>query len=79
MSAPEEHAIPRLGFDLLASKFRPPVARSGLVARSALVDRLATASEKVISVVAPPGCGKTTLLVQWATHISTPVALGVVR
>ena len=74
VSAPEEQARPRLGFDLLASKFRPPVARSGLVARSALVDRLATASEPVISVVAPPGYGKTTLLAQWAERLSTPVA-----
>ena len=74
VSAPEEQARPRLGFDLLASKFRPPVARSGLVARSALVDRLATASEPVISVVAPPGYGQTTLLAQWAERLSTPVA-----
>ena len=54
--------------------FRPPVARPGLVARSALVDRLATVSEPVISVVAPPGYGKTTLLAQWARRLSTPVA-----
>ena len=54
--------------------FRPPVARPGLVARSALVDRLAAVSEPVISVVAPPGYGKTTLLAQWATRLSTPVA-----
>ena len=74
VSAPEERATLRLSFDLLASKFRAPVARRGLVARSALVDRLATASEPVISVVAPPGYGKTTLLAQWATRISTPVA-----
>jgi len=59
---------------LLPSKFRPPVARPGVVARSALVDRLATASEPIISVVAPPGYGKTTLLAQWAERRSGPVA-----
>ena len=67
-STPEQQATP-LGFDLLASKFRPPVARLGLVARSALVDRLAMASEPVITVVAPPGYGKTTLMAQWATRV----------
>ena len=74
VSAPEERATPRLSFDLLPSKFRPPVARPGVVARSALVDRLATASEPIISVVAPPGYGKTTLLAQWAERRSGPVA-----
>jgi LuxR family maltose regulon positive regulatory protein len=39
-----------------------------------LVDRLATASEPIISVVAPPGYGKTTLLAQWAERRSGPVA-----
>ena len=74
VSAPEEQATPRLSFDLSASKFRPPVSRPGLVARSALVDRLATASGPVISVVAPPGYGKTILLGQWATRVSSRVA-----
>jgi ATP/maltotriose-dependent transcriptional regulator MalT len=54
VSAPEEQATP-LSFDLSASKFRRPAARLGIVARSALVDELAMASEPVISVVAPAG------------------------
>ena len=54
-------------FDLVESKLRPPVARRGIVARTALVDRLVAASPPaVISVVAPAGYGKTTLLAQWA-------------
>ncbi len=54
-------------FDLVESKLRPPVARRGIVARTALADRLVAASPPaVISVVAPAGYGKTTLLAQWA-------------
>ena len=54
-------------FDLLDLKLQRPVARPGIVARTRLVDRLlATSSPPVISVVAPPGYGKTTLLAQWA-------------
>jgi LuxR family maltose regulon positive regulatory protein len=54
-------------FDLVESKLRPPLARPGIVARTALIDRLVAASgPAVISVVAPAGYGKTTLLAQWA-------------
>ena len=54
-------------FDLVESKLRPPLFRRGIVARTALVDRLVAASSPaVISVVAPAGYGKTTLLAQWA-------------
>jgi LuxR family transcriptional regulator, maltose regulon positive regulatory protein len=53
---------------MVDAKFRPPTGRPGIVARTELVDRL-RASPSVISVVAPPGYGKTTLLSQWAsTH-----------
>jgi LuxR family maltose regulon positive regulatory protein len=54
--------------ELVDAKFRPPTGRPGIVARTELVDRL-RASPSVISVVAPTGYGKTTLLSQWArTH-----------
>jgi LuxR family transcriptional regulator, maltose regulon positive regulatory protein len=57
----------RPGFDLMTSKLRPPVARLGTVSRVSLVDRLARAdSPSIVSVVAPSGYGKTTLLSQWA-------------
>jgi LuxR family maltose regulon positive regulatory protein len=43
------------------------VARAGIVPRAAVVDRLIRAREpSVISVVGPPGYGKTTVLSQWA-------------
>src|SRR6478752_3638400 len=54
-------------FDLAESKLHPPAARRGIVARTPLLDRLATAdSSVVVSVVAPAGYGKTTFLAQWA-------------
>jgi LuxR family transcriptional regulator, maltose regulon positive regulatory protein len=53
--------------DLLRSKLRWPLMRPGTVRRSLLIERLARAgSRPVVSVVAPPGYGKTTLLSQWA-------------
>ena len=57
----------RLGFDLLASKLLRPLARPGAIGRSSLVERLARGDRRpIVSVVAPPGYGKTTLLSQWA-------------
>jgi LuxR family transcriptional regulator, maltose regulon positive regulatory protein len=57
----------RLGFDLLASKLLRPLARPGAIGRSSLIERLARGDPRpIVSVVAPPGYGKTTLLSQWA-------------
>jgi LuxR family transcriptional regulator, maltose regulon positive regulatory protein len=60
---------PRTGgtaFDLTVSKLLRPRARAGTVRRSALLDRLAAGDpRRIVSVVAPPGYGKTTLLSQW--------------
>ncbi len=54
-------------FHLSESKLHPPVARPGMVARTVVLDRLiGVRASAVISVVAPAGCGKTTLLAQWA-------------
>jgi LuxR family transcriptional regulator, maltose regulon positive regulatory protein len=54
-------------FDLFASKLRRPLMRPGTVRRSLLIERLAGADRgPIVSVVAPPGYGKTTLLSQWA-------------
>jgi len=57
----------RSAFDLVASKLHRPLIRPGTVRRSSLVERLARRdSGPVVSVVAPAGYGKTTLLSQWA-------------
>ena len=54
-------------FDLVASKLRAPLIRPGTVRRSSLIERLARGdSRPIVSVVAPAGYGKTTLLSQWA-------------
>ena len=53
--------------DLFASKLLHPVLRPGTVRRSPLIERLAGGdSRPIVSVVAPAGYGKTTLLSQWA-------------
>lgn len=63
----ESEAVAGPSFVVADSKLHPPVARPGIVARTALVDRLVAAhAVPVISVVAPAGYGKTTLLAQWA-------------
>src|SRR6516225_3828374 len=65
---------PRLAFTLPESKFHPPEARPGIVHRTVLVERLAAAAVPVMTVAAPPGYGKTTLLAQWAERIGSRVA-----
>jgi len=50
-------------FDLLASKLRLPPNRRETVRRSSLIDTLAREDLRpIVSVVAPAGYGKTTLL-----------------
>src|SRR5215471_15676460 len=54
-------------FDLVATKLLRPLVRPGTVGRSVLIDRLARDdAHPIVSVVAPAGYGKTTLLSQWA-------------
>ena len=54
-------------FDLLASKLRRPPTRPGTIRRASLIERLAReTSRSIVSVVAPAGYGKTTLLAEWA-------------
>jgi LuxR family maltose regulon positive regulatory protein len=54
-------------FDLVISKLRRPPVRPGTVRRSLLIERLAQGDpHPIVSVVAPAGYGKTTLLAQWA-------------
>ena len=66
-SAPGRGRSAQLPFHVSESKLHPPAARPGIVTRSLLVDRLcAEDTPPVVSVVAPPGYGKTTLLAQWA-------------
>ena len=53
-------------FDLFAAKLLRPLIRPGTVRRSPLIERLARGDQcPIVSVVAPAGYGKTTLLSQW--------------
>src|SRR5215469_17212454 len=56
-------------FDLVAVKLHRPLIRPGTVRRSLLIERLARGDHRpIVSVVAPAGYGKTTVLAQWAGH-----------
>jgi LuxR family transcriptional regulator, maltose regulon positive regulatory protein len=74
MSGKGHATAPRPGFELPESKLEPPRGRPGMVVRAALIDRLVAAQAPVITVIAPPGYGKTTLLAQWAERIGPRVA-----
>ena len=56
------------------AKSVPPPVRDGSVLRRALLDRLAASPATLVSVAAPPGYGKTTLLAQAAAHEQRAVA-----
>jgi len=53
-------------FELDEWKLHAPPERQGIVERTAIVDRLASADQPVIAITAPAGYGKTTVLGQWA-------------
>src|SRR5215467_3766480 len=62
-------------FDVAVSKLRRPRSQPGTVFRPSLIERLAgEESRPIVSVVAPPGYGKTTLLSQWAERGSPAFA-----
>ncbi len=57
------------------SKLRRPSVRPGTVRRSLLIEVLARSDPRpIVSVVAPAGYGKTTLLSQWAERSGQPFA-----
>ena len=62
-------------FDAIEAKLRPPALRKGTVSRTSLVNQLrAERSLRLATVTAPPGCGKTTTLTQWASRDERPFA-----
>jgi LuxR family maltose regulon positive regulatory protein len=78
-SAPATQSDPASWFGpsflLEESKLRPPSSRPGTVRRTAVLDRLhASPDLPVVSIVAPPGYGKSALLSQWAEETPRRVA-----
>jgi len=73
---PSRESRPSASPDPLAeAKFVIPRRQSVTLRRTRLLRRLRSAQHRsVISIVAPPGYGKTSLLAQWATESSGPVA-----
>src|SRR3954447_5363973 len=61
-------AATQLPFDLIESKLALPALRADTVAKPELIDRLCDSPAPVVSIVAPAGLGKTTLLAHWAEH-----------
>ena len=60
---------------LLSTKLHMPLPRAQLIHRSHLAEQLARGIAGALTLVsAPAGFGKTTLLAQWLTESSTPVA-----
>jgi LuxR family transcriptional regulator, maltose regulon positive regulatory protein len=71
----DDGAAFRAAFPLVDAKLRKPVLRPWIVRRDRLVRGLmAEPRTPVVSVVAPPGYGKTTLLADWASRERRPVA-----
>jgi hypothetical protein len=65
----------RPAFDLLPSKLLHPPVRPSTIRRSSLIERLSSGDPRpIVSVVAPAGYGKTTLLAQWAERSSQAFA-----
>jgi LuxR family maltose regulon positive regulatory protein len=64
-----------LPFDYQPAKVQVPVTRPGTIQRTALVNRLrGAATLPLVSLAAPAGYGKTTVLSQWAERDDRPFA-----
>lgn len=61
-------------WNVVEAKVRVPGPPTGAVSRTALVNRLRATPASVVSLAAPAGYGKTTLLAQWAERDRRPFA-----
>lgn len=59
---------------LLGSKIQVPTVRGGGVSRDGLIERARASGARVVSVAAPAGYGKSTLLAEWAAEENRRVA-----
>ena len=67
-------AATAMPFDLSEVKLAAPLTRPGTVAKSDVVARLCRSRGRFVTVVAPAGYGKTTLLASWADEDPRPFA-----
>ena len=61
-------------FELAEAKLAAPAVRTGTVAKTDVIGRLSAQRSRLVTVVAPPGYGKTTLLSRWAEADPRPFA-----
>lgn len=68
-------SAPRAGpLEITEAKLLRPPSRPGLVRRDALTRRLTASPARFITIIAPAGYGKTTLLAEWAERDGRPFA-----
>ena len=67
-------AIADVPFDILAVKLAVPLSRPGMVGQADVIARLCASRSRLVTVVAPAGYGKTTLLARWAKADRRPFA-----
>ena len=67
-------ALAEAPFDLAEVKLAAPVARPGTVPKRDVIARLCASEMPCVTVVAPAGYGKTTLLARWADDDERPFA-----
>jgi LuxR family transcriptional regulator, maltose regulon positive regulatory protein len=67
-------AVAELPFDLMEAKLAAPLIRPGTVAKADVIARLRASRLPFVTVIAPAGYGKTTLLAEWAEMDRRPFA-----
>ena len=67
-------ALAEAPFDLVEVKLAAPLSRPGTVAKADVIARLCASTAPLVTVVAPAGYGKTTLLAGWAEADPRPFA-----
>jgi LuxR family transcriptional regulator, maltose regulon positive regulatory protein len=67
-------ALAEMPYDLVEVKLAAPLPRPGTVAKAEVIARLCASTLPFVTVVAPAGYGKTTLLARWADADPRPFA-----
>jgi LuxR family maltose regulon positive regulatory protein len=70
----DEVKVTETPFDISEAKLAPPSTREGTVAKTDVIRDLCTSRTPLVTVVAPAGYGKTTILARWAESDPRPFA-----